>query len=538
MTARRPFIIAVIAMGIGLAAAPAIFQMFTRAPKGGQMLDEFRPFMTQEEVGAFRGFLDEIGAAEEETARTVVPALERELGSAAAVDDAYPQLTAFHERWPVVIDDMGEMLDTMSANLENFAAVDALPPFPLFPWFFVAPGVIAVALGIVGLRANASGRWLAAIAALGVGLIAAPALFQMFSRAPQGGEMINDFRSLMRAEKVTTVQGYFLTIGAAEGELRRHALPQLAASDNPPATPAIDAFVADWPHISNQMAPMIGAMADNLDNYAAVDALPPFPLFPWFFVAPGVLLIALAGLAAASERRALEAVPASLPALVVMALVATTLAGCGTNGDEAPDATSDAAPLEGVFGINAGECTDAGVSKGSWFRMVQPGGTVADGPFVINGDSPCGDTTWTPLLPGTDGGLRTGAYQPHPDPAFDEAGNGTAAAITEPQAWFAVAFAIATNETDPQTGAATSLPVIEADGDELTGDLSAWAAAWNGQHFNQGAPKPGDAERATAPTGSFDEASGAYALDWSSEIAGGPFNGFTGVWHLEGTFSS
>ena len=294
---RRPFLIAVVVLGIGLAAAPAIFQMFSRAPKGGEMLDEFRPFMTAEEIAQFRGFLDDIGAAEQETAATVRPALEEQLGGGDEVDGAYPNLTALHERWPVVIDDMGEMLDTMETNLDNFAAVDALPPFPLFPWFFVAPGVIAVALGILSLRPNASRRWLAAIAFLGVGLIAAPAVFQMFSRAPKGGDMINDFRSMMRAEKVMTVQGYFLTIGAAEGDLRRHALPQLQQSSDAPATPAIDSFIADWPHISNRMAPMIGAMADNLDNYAAVDALPPFPLFPWFFVAPGVLLIALAGLA-------------------------------------------------------------------------------------------------------------------------------------------------------------------------------------------------------------------------------------------------
>ena len=51
-------------------------------------------------------------------------------------------------------------------------------------------------------------------------------------------------------------------------------------------------FSAHWPTISNTMAPMIGAMSDNLDNYAGVDALPPFWLFPWFFVAPGLVPLA------------------------------------------------------------------------------------------------------------------------------------------------------------------------------------------------------------------------------------------------------
>jgi hypothetical protein len=29
---------------------------------------------------------------------------------------------------------------------------------------------------------------------------------------------------------------------------------------------------------------------------------------------------------------------------------------------------------------------------------------------------------------------------------------------------------------------------------------------------------------------------GRYTLEWKSLIVGGPFNGFTGRWHLEGTF--
>jgi hypothetical protein len=39
---------------------------------------------------------------------------------------------------------------------------------------------------------------------------------------------------------------------------------------------------------------MIGTMADNVDNFADVDALPAFPLFPWFFVIPGVMIAGLA----------------------------------------------------------------------------------------------------------------------------------------------------------------------------------------------------------------------------------------------------
>ena len=42
------------------------------------------------------------------------------------------------------------------------------------------------------------------------------------------------------------------------------------------------------------MTPLIGVMSDNIDNYDAVASLPPFSLFPWFFVLPGLLVAALA----------------------------------------------------------------------------------------------------------------------------------------------------------------------------------------------------------------------------------------------------
>jgi hypothetical protein len=73
-------------------------------------------------------------------------------------------------------------------------------------------------------------------------------------------------------------------------------------------------FDNQWVHILNDMTPMIGAMSDNVENYQAVAALPPFPLFPWFFVIPGLLVI---GLAAAggpgSVRRVLDARSSDVP---------------------------------------------------------------------------------------------------------------------------------------------------------------------------------------------------------------------------------
>lgn len=282
---RRPRrLVVALVVGLGLVAAPAVFQMFSRAPSGGQMIDEFEPYMSDRVIG---GFGDDL-ALIDRALTSATPAVAQLPDTVRST--YFTQLVA---EWPGVYDDMGGMLATMDGNIDNFSAVRSLPPFPMFPWFFVVPGVAIAGFALLGLRTSSDRRRVSGIGlvVLGLGLVAAPAVFQMFTRAPEGADMIDDFRSLMTTERVQTMQGYFLVIGAGEGNLRNDIVPALPASA---VTPDVTEFSSEWPRISNDMAPMIGAMSDNLDNFGDVDALPPFDLFPWFFVLPG-LIVAVAG---------------------------------------------------------------------------------------------------------------------------------------------------------------------------------------------------------------------------------------------------
>jgi hypothetical protein len=305
---RRAALIAASLVGLGLAAAPAVFQMFSRAPKGGEMITEFQPYMTDEKVAAFRDYLESIDRADAES-RTK---LRGDVVGSGAVDEAtyvaqFPSVARLNHDWPSIRADMTDLVDTIDRNRDNYAAVDALPPFPLFPWFFVVPGLMIAGVGVASLRRPSSRRMPLVLAALGIAVAFAPAVFQMFTRAPKGAEMIDDFRPMMVRQRVQNVQGYFITIGAAEGQLRNAVVPFAAerVGQSPEAMaatyPAISELSASWPAIVGDFAPMIGAMNDNLDNFAAVDALPRFSLFPWFFVGPGLVVAVLAFLARQSE---------------------------------------------------------------------------------------------------------------------------------------------------------------------------------------------------------------------------------------------
>ncbi|MDH3754702.1 MAG: hypothetical protein OEU32_12585 [Acidimicrobiia bacterium] len=240
-----------------------------------------------------------------------------------------------------------------------------------------------------------------------------------------------------------------------------------------------------------------------------------------------------------------------LPFVIVAALAATS---CGSSSDDESAGTdtpsestatdtdqetadeSESEPmlegeLIGLFSIDPTACSDADVT-GSYFRMIQPEGSLDTGPFVPNADSACADSSYSALSPGSDGGLLTGTQQLPPDVAFDDAGNGVASGLVEPVKFFGVDFALAIDGE-------AAVPTVTAVGDELSGDLSAWTAYYANLVFNQGAPKPdGTMPGLTSDvTGTIDPETGAYMLEWSSEIVGGSFNEFTGVWHLEGTFT-
>jgi hypothetical protein len=200
-------------------------------------------------------------------------------------------------------------------------------------------------------------------------------------------------------------------------------------------------------------------------------------------------------------------------------------------------ASATGSPMVGTFTITAGACS-GGVASGTYLRMVLSGGSNAAGPFFSNSASSCSDNTYTPLAPGTGGGLVTGSYQSQPSPAFDSSGNALADEITTPVPFEGVKFATATNQVDPQTGLHVPAPTIADNGGALSGNLEAFGVSWNNQQFNQGSPKPdGTAPGNTTPvSGTYDAATGVYVLEWSSQVVGGPFNGFSAFWHLTGRF--
>jgi hypothetical protein len=246
------------------------------------------------------------------------------------------------------------------------------------------------------------------------------------------------------------------------------------------------------------------------------------------------------------------------------------IVGAGCSSDKAASNRQSGGgrrELIGLFRLTPGAAV-SGQMTGSWFQMLQPGGNTKTGPYMKNADSPADGGLATLLQPGSSGGLRTGGYQSQPTPAFASDGNSLAGAIVAPTKFFGVKFSVSTNKVDLQTKTEVAPPMVWSEGGRLTADLSSWAASWNNQNFNQGAPKPVLSTGAKAPgqeqagrvwdwvsqewldsaptptvngadaTGTFDPTTDTFVLEWTSLIVGGPFNGFTGFWHLAGVYDA
>jgi hypothetical protein len=297
---KRWALIVIACIGAALVVMPFAFNMFSKTPQGAVMIAQFKPFMTTARLSGFQTDLKQINAGVRQSDSSVAAYLGGGTVNRPAFNAAYPTFSDFNQQWPAIDQKMTSLMNQVQGNLGNYLAVAALPSFKLFPYFFVLPGLLILGFAVMALRSprrRGWGRWV--LVALGIGLIAAPGIFQMFQRAPKGGQMMTAFKTIETTDNVQQIQGYFGTMAEGQGAIRLELVPGLHhagldAAQISSKFPAVASLDAHWVHILNDMTPMIGAMSDNVTRYQAIASLPPFPLFPWFFVLPGVIVVGLA----------------------------------------------------------------------------------------------------------------------------------------------------------------------------------------------------------------------------------------------------
>ena len=199
---RRLTLSILVVIGVGLIVAPLAMSMFSRSDKGAAMVNEFRPIMqpanvqttadyyyntftrlrpialamNAQTVATLSGYSKGIGTMMQDLAK-MPPAEQRALAkqypAMGAMLQNLPQmqktldgftamiganLTTF-KNVPPGLDHYKPLVDTMQSNVGNYAAIDALPSMKLFPWFFIVPGLIALAAAAYLLVGDIRPTW-------------------------------------------------------------------------------------------------------------------------------------------------------------------------------------------------------------------------------------------------------------------------------------------------------------------------------------------------------------------------------------------
>ncbi|MFE6857232.1 hypothetical protein [Nocardia sp. NPDC057668] len=292
---RWPFI-ALIVLGALLVLAPLLTGMFPRAIKGEAMIEAFRPHM---DPVSLRDYREDLRVLDD--ARTNLLTLRAN----GQQPGQFPLIDKFVRDYPAIQTDLTGMVDRIDANQENYRKLSGTTSFGALPWLLALPGLALVAAGGFGLRAAANGRrgpgWYGVAALAGLGLLLVPATGGLFQAAPAAQPLIDDFRPILTTDQVRTVQGYFVTIVGADGELNSRYSGALTAAHPGAERAGITALETRWQPMTARFASLVGVLNDNVENFDAVAALDDstrplgvtaFRVLGWGFVIPGALALA------------------------------------------------------------------------------------------------------------------------------------------------------------------------------------------------------------------------------------------------------
>jgi hypothetical protein len=201
-----------------------------------------------------------------------------------------------------------------------------------------------------------------AVLAIGLVLAVAPFALLLPTKASAGEDMLNQFQPIMQPDQVATTARYYNDVFVPLGQVTPmmsaknlakfqaymkgfqgmqtdaaklvpllaqalHMTPAQVQAMMAQNLPAMAAMLQSLPQMQRDFGgllttmqqnegifaqvpaglahyqPLVSTMQANVDNYRDVNSLPSFRLFAWFFVIPGVLLIAISGFGLWTGRR-------------------------------------------------------------------------------------------------------------------------------------------------------------------------------------------------------------------------------------------
>jgi hypothetical protein len=285
------------------------------------MIEDFRPYLTDESISTLRGDVEMLGGAIQEFETSLAPALSAQLGMDPAdfqqmVGTQFPAVATGLQVVPEAAPTFTGIIDLLDDQQENFASADAIPttglPATTVPWGLVVVGLAFIGLGVWMYLTQE--RLSAIVAAVLAALIVVGAFALSLPGKASDADDLNDaLKPVYTEETVAGAAGAVEAIGAMGGEMQSAMLPGLGEMLGMDSA-AVGAFLSDgFPMLAQALQSLPDALGRfegvvstfdaNLDNY---DTLRPVAFGPiiWTLVLGSLAVLLAAGAALVPKRDA------------------------------------------------------------------------------------------------------------------------------------------------------------------------------------------------------------------------------------------
>lgn len=308
----------VILIGIAFLVITMMNNLFEVGPAFEDMIDDFRPVLTDESLSVAREDIAGLEAAGVEFQTVVAPGMAQALGItpeefAGLVESQYPAVAAGMAALPEITATFNGLIDTLDSQQELFASADAIPtedlPATTVPWIIAISGVLAIGVGIMMFKPGK--LWATLAVALGAGLVIVTFVLGLPQKAADADELNSNLTPIYTQELIDGATGSLALIGAMGQQMQTEMLPDLAAQlgmsqdelnaflgQNFPATAAA---MASMPDALQRFEAFVGVFAVNLANYAIIQPVSFVPII-WSLVIGGALIVLMGGYCLATKQ--------------------------------------------------------------------------------------------------------------------------------------------------------------------------------------------------------------------------------------------
>ncbi len=310
-TTRKIAAAVVVIVGVVFIAVTFINNLFAVGPAFEELIDDFRPVLSDESLATARADIGGLQAAGEEFQTTVAPAMAGAMGISveefgAMVQTNYPAVAQGMAALPEITTTFSGLVDTLESQRPLFESADAIPtddlPATTVPWIITISGLLAIAAGVLLLL---PGRvWPIVTAALGAVLLIATFALSLPQKAADADELNENLTPIYTQELIDGATASLGVVAAMGEQMQTSMLPDLAAQmgmsqdelnafmgQNFPATAAA---MQSMPDAMGRFTAFVGVFEANLDNYETIQPVSFSPII-WMMVAGGVILVLVGG---------------------------------------------------------------------------------------------------------------------------------------------------------------------------------------------------------------------------------------------------